>query len=186
MVITLRQDSKTWSRPGIESTFLGSPALNLEMRCPRNCKWATHLNSKASWLTAQLVSVSVLGLSRHRPLLTDLKVPCHYQKACQWSVTIDSAHFTIHVVISTSSNLGFHSDTTQDRLVGMATSYTLDDPGIESRWGTRFSIPVQTGSGDHPASFTVGIGCFTFMGTCIVNVFKHNQQDTTLHNGMWK
>jgi len=28
------------------------------------------------------------------------------------------------------------------------------------------------------------ITSFTFMGPCIVNVFKHNQQDATLHNGV--
>jgi hypothetical protein len=26
---------------------------------------------------------------------------------------------------------------------------------------------------------------FTFMGPCIVNVFKHNQQNATLHNGIY-
>jgi hypothetical protein len=26
---------------------------------------------------------------------------------------------------------------------------------------------------------------FTFMGPCIVNIFKHNQQDATLHNGIY-
>ena len=30
--------------------------------------------------------------------------------------------------------------------VGIATGYGLDGPGIESRWGARFSPPVQTGS----------------------------------------
>jgi hypothetical protein len=109
-------------------------------------------------LTAQLVSVSVLHLSRHRPLLTDPKVLRHYQKACHWSVTIDSAHFTTHVVISTSSDLDFHSGTTQDRSVGIATRYRLDDPGIESRWGARFSTPVHTGSEAHPASCTIRTG----------------------------
>ena len=29
--------------------------------------------------------------------------------------------------------------------VGIATDYGLDGPGIESRWGARFSVPVQTG-----------------------------------------
>jgi hypothetical protein len=37
-------------------------------------------------------------------------------------------------------------------LVGIATGYGLDGPGIESRWEARFSAPVQTGSGAHPAS----------------------------------
>jgi len=38
--------------------------------------------------------------------------------------------------------------------VGIATRYELDGPGIESRWGPRFSAPVQTGRGAHPASYT--------------------------------
>ena len=42
--------------------------------------------------------------------------------------------------------------------VGIATGYRLDGPGIESRWGARFSAPVQTGSGAHPSSYTMCIG----------------------------
>jgi hypothetical protein len=43
--------------------------------------------------------------------------------------------------------------------VGIATSYGLDGPGIESRWGgARFSAPIQTGPGAHPASCTMGTG----------------------------
>ena len=45
-------------------------------------------------------------------------------------------------------------------VVSIATSYRLDDPGIESRWGVRFSVPVQTGPGAHPASCTMGTGSF--------------------------
>jgi len=45
-------------------------------------------------------------------------------------------------------------------VVGIATGYGLDDPGIESRCGARFSAPVQTGPGDHPASCTIGTGSF--------------------------
>jgi hypothetical protein len=33
-------------------------------------------------------------------------------------------------------------------------------PGIELRWGARFSAPVQTGPGAHPASCTMGTGSF--------------------------
>ena len=44
--------------------------------------------------------------------------------------------------------------------VGIATGYGLDGPGIESRWGARFSAPVQTGLGAHPASCTMGTGSF--------------------------
>ena len=44
--------------------------------------------------------------------------------------------------------------------VGIATGYGLDGPGIESRWEARFSAPVQTGPGAHPASCTMGTGFF--------------------------
>jgi len=45
-------------------------------------------------------------------------------------------------------------------VVGIATCYRLENPGIESRWGTRFSPPVQTGPGAHPPSYTIGTGSF--------------------------
>jgi hypothetical protein len=44
--------------------------------------------------------------------------------------------------------------------VGIATDYGLDGPEIESRWGARFLAHVQTGPGAHPASCTMGTGCF--------------------------
>ena len=48
----------------------------------------------------------------------------------------------------------------RDSSVGIATRYGLDGPGIESRWGARFSAPVQTGPGAHPASYTMDTGSF--------------------------
>ena len=36
--------------------------------------------------------------------------------------------------------------------------YGLDGPGIESRWGERFSAPVQIGPGIQPASCKMGTG----------------------------
>ena len=48
----------------------------------------------------------------------------------------------------------------RDISVGIATRYGLDGPGIESRWGARFSATVQTGPGAHPASYTMGTGSF--------------------------
>ena len=44
--------------------------------------------------------------------------------------------------------------------VGIVTGYGLDGPWIESRWGARFSAPVQTGPGAHPASCKMGTGSF--------------------------
>ena len=46
------------------------------------------------------------------------------------------------------------------RVVGIATAYGLDGLGTESRWGIRFSAPVQIGPGAHPASCTMGTGSF--------------------------
>ena len=43
----------------------------------------------------------------------------------------------------------------RDSSVGIPTHYLLDSPGIESRWGTRFSAPVQTGPEAHRASYTI-------------------------------
>jgi len=42
-------------------------------------------------------------------------------------------------------------------VVGIATGYGLDGPGIESQWVARFSAPVQTGPG---VSCTMGTGSF--------------------------
>ena len=48
----------------------------------------------------------------------------------------------------------------RDSSVGIVTRYGLDGPGIESRWGVRFSVPVQNGPGDHPTSYTRGTVSF--------------------------
>ena len=47
-----------------------------------------------------------------------------------------------------------------DSSVGVATRYGLDGPLIESRWGARFSVPIQKGPRVHPASYTMGTRCF--------------------------
>jgi hypothetical protein len=46
----------------------------------------------------------------------------------------------------------------RDSAVCIAIRYMLDGPGIEPRWGARFSAPVQTGPEAHPASYTLGTG----------------------------
>ena len=48
----------------------------------------------------------------------------------------------------------------QDSSVLIEIRYGLDGPVIESRRGARFSAPVQTGPGAHPASYTMGTGYF--------------------------
>ena len=46
------------------------------------------------------------------------------------------------------------------RVVGLATRYGLDCPGIDSQCGARFSAPVQNGSRADPASYKMGTGSF--------------------------
>ena len=48
----------------------------------------------------------------------------------------------------------------RDSSVGIATRYWLEGPGIESRWGARFSVAIQAGLGAHLASCTMGTGSF--------------------------
>jgi len=50
--------------------------------------------------------------------------------------------------------------------VGITTRYGPDGPGIESRWGVRFSALVQTGPGACPASYTMGTGSFLGVKWC--------------------
>ena len=38
----------------------------------------------------------------------------------------------------------------RDSSVGIATRYGMDAPEIESLWGARFPVPIQTGPGAHP------------------------------------
>jgi hypothetical protein len=46
----------------------------------------------------------------------------------------------------------------RDSSVGIGARYGLDGPGIDSRWGARFSAPVQIGPGVHIASCTRDAG----------------------------
>ena len=47
----------------------------------------------------------------------------------------------------------------RDSSVGIRTVYGLDGPGIESRWGARFSSPVQTVPEAYPASSFPRVRC---------------------------
>ena len=65
----------------------------------------------------------------------------------------------VHMVYETSdTNSIIHSGSGSS--VGIATGYGLDGPGIESRWAARFTAPVQTGPGAHPAYCTMGTASF--------------------------
>jgi hypothetical protein len=55
-----------------------------------------------------------------------------------------------------------------DSSVDIATSYGLDGPVIESRWGARFFAHVQTGPGAHPASCSMGTRSLGQIGRGVV------------------
>jgi hypothetical protein len=48
----------------------------------------------------------------------------------------------------------------RDNPVVRANRYGLDGPVVQSRWGARFSAPVQTGPEAYPAYYTMGTGSF--------------------------
>jgi len=56
------------------------------------------------------------------------------------------------------TNFNTFVDVGWDSSVGIAIRYVMNGPVIESLWGTRFSAPLQTGPGAHPASCTMGTG----------------------------
>jgi len=59
-------------------------------------------------------------------------------------------------ILSMIKNVYFNGMHGPGSALSIATGYGLDSPGIEFRWGARFSAPVQTGPGAHPASCTMG------------------------------
>jgi hypothetical protein len=56
----------------------------------------------------------------------------------------------------------------------MTTGYGLDGPGIDSRWGARFSAPVQAGPGAHPASYTMGSGLYPGVKPYLFGAYDRN------------
>ena len=69
-------------------------------------------------------------------------------------IVLNPANYLIKFYVTHIPSVG------RDSSVGIATRYGLNSPGIESRWEARFSVPVQTGPGAHPASCTMGTGSF--------------------------
>jgi hypothetical protein len=79
----------------------------------------------------------------------------------------------IHVIIIAYSKVQIFSREVnnilvgRDSSVGIAIIYGLDGPWIESRFGARFSAPVKTGLGAHPASYTIGPGQHQVILSCV-------------------
>jgi hypothetical protein len=72
-----------------------------------------------------------------------------------------NTYFSFSCVTSHVGNTACHeTDWSQYRSVCIATCYSLDSPGTESRWGARFSAPVETYPEAHIISHTVSTGSF--------------------------
>jgi hypothetical protein len=75
-------------------------------------------------------------------------------------VAADSFDFLLENWPYALQRLLMHQLVGRDSLVGIETGYGLDGQRIETQWGARFYAPVQTGSGAHPVSYTMGTGSF--------------------------
>ena len=73
--------------------------------------------------------------------------------------SLETLHDTVQYRYRIFSML-YHLFSGPGTVVSTVTGYGLDGPGIESQLGERFSAPVQTGPGAHPASCTMGTVSF--------------------------
>jgi hypothetical protein len=87
----------------------------------------------------------MLGTGGKAPLILN------FETSWKLLASLRAGHFTTWEITPVHIESGRHS------AVGIATRYGLDGLGIESRC---FSAPVQTGTGAHSASYTMGTGSF--------------------------
>jgi len=133
-----------------------------------NTKYGAQYREKDSgWRNTQIVIMMMqkrgicwpAGPSRH---ITTQKAPQRRQAELRnvaWSCLLLSSNFRFKYLYL---NCGHHwqPDVGRDSSVGTATNYGLDGQGIEFRWESRFSAPVHTDPGAHPASCAMGTGSF--------------------------
>ena len=86
-------------------------------------------------------------------------IGCKIQQNCLCLYQVSTARCT-NILLS------YHVISGPGSAVGIATGYGLDGLWIDSRWGAKFSAPVQTGPGAHPASCTMGTGSFSGVKSC--------------------
>ena len=106
------------------------------------------------------------GLRLLPPVKSDKRVVCPCVVCFVWLLSQNYCHVyvkrrmtvlplqTVHICML------FFPVSGPGSVVGIATGFGLDGPGIESRWGARFTAPVQTGREAHLASCSMGTGSF--------------------------
>jgi hypothetical protein len=102
---------------------------------------------------------SAVKTASRNSIVRNRVVPCDSDRSL---FMFGSPCISNHVCIINHTMLCFFSFIALPRLYMFryGDSLRAGGPGIESRWGSRFSAPVQTGPGAHPASSTVGTGSF--------------------------
>ena len=106
--------------------------------------------------TYHFPSINQQVFSTLTPITSNLFVPQKFSsELC--SSTLRCHYFPLTPI---SPNTLLHYNSVTFEAVGTATCYRLGGPGIESRFGARFSAPVQTGPEAHPASCTMNTGSF--------------------------
>ena len=75
-----------------------------------------------------------------------------------WTYSIPA---TLHPQVQHGTRHGAHAKVVgPGSVVGIATGYVLDGPGIETRWRRDFPHLSRPALGTHPASCTMGTGSF--------------------------
>jgi hypothetical protein len=100
--------------------------------------------------------VLAVSLVRSRSVSCEICIGASGIRTCFFPMT---SVFPLSLSLNQCFILIFHSSKGRDSSVGIATHYGLVGPGIESRCA-RFSAPIQTGPGAHPAFCTMGTGSF--------------------------
>jgi hypothetical protein len=124
-------------------------------------KLGSHLKKASPWFIPRRMRAAGRILSQSSPYKIcsgqsgtgiGFSLPNTPTSPCQYRSTVAP------MLIQSSPTLPYLATDSVFKRAGIATRYGLDGPGIESRWRERFSAPVQTGPGAHPASYTMGTG----------------------------
>ena len=124
----------------------------------RQCR-QQQLNRSARWggeLGSRIIIISIIFITIGKSGFKD-------------AVAVNSARLpaplgVLYHLCSIKEQIGFIAEDNfkdlvrRDSVVGIASRYELCGPGIEKPVQARFSAPVQTDHGVHPASCTMGTG----------------------------
>jgi hypothetical protein len=97
---------------------------------------------------------AVLNPVKLRSVTTDLQQPCTSQLCFTGKLCLIESK--PHVSKHKGRDQAFRKNMEKKEM--FYCIFILDGPGIDCQWGARFSVPVQTGPGSHPAPDTMDTG----------------------------